>query len=120
MAYLPELFEQAAQLRPSSRAVIEDANQWTFAELNDEVSRIAAPFERACQGRHGRRSPAQLAEIRCHHARNLEGRQNRRSSELLAASSRSGFYHQGLRDVGAGFFAVLQSGACRDQASFWR
>src|SRR5215475_8361712 len=50
MAYLPELFERAAQLRASSRAIIEDANQWTFAELNDEVSRIAALLKERVNG----------------------------------------------------------------------
>ena len=50
MAYLPELFERAAKLRPSSRAIIEDANHWTFAELNDEVSRIAALLKERVKG----------------------------------------------------------------------
>jgi long-chain acyl-CoA synthetase len=50
MAYLPELFERAAKLRPSSQAVIEDANQWTFAELSDEVSRVAALLKERVKG----------------------------------------------------------------------
>jgi long-chain acyl-CoA synthetase len=50
MAYLPDVFERAAQLKPSSTAIIEEANRWTFAELSDEVNRIAAVLQQKVQG----------------------------------------------------------------------
>src|SRR6476620_194301 len=50
MAYLPELFERAARVRLSETAIIEDAQQWTFAELSDEVARIAAVLKRRVPG----------------------------------------------------------------------
>src|SRR5678816_3485565 len=50
MAYLPELFERAARVRLSETAIIEDAQRWTFAELSDEVARIAAVLKRRVPG----------------------------------------------------------------------
>jgi long-chain acyl-CoA synthetase len=41
MAYLPEVFEKAAKASASRIAVVEDAKYWTFAELSDEVNRLA-------------------------------------------------------------------------------
>jgi long-chain acyl-CoA synthetase len=50
MPYLPELFERAAKSRPSKIAVIEDTNRSTFAELSDEVNRIAAMLRKRVKG----------------------------------------------------------------------
>src|SRR6478672_905782 len=50
MAYLPELFERAARVRLSETAIIEDAQRWTFAELSDEVARIAALLKERVPG----------------------------------------------------------------------
>jgi long-chain acyl-CoA synthetase len=41
MSFLPEVFERVAATYPSSVSIIEETNRWTFAELADEVSRIA-------------------------------------------------------------------------------
>src|SRR5437867_1150398 len=50
VAYLPELFERAAELRPSNIAIIEETNRWTFAELLDEVNRIATVLKEQVKG----------------------------------------------------------------------
>src|SRR5262245_52293563 len=50
MAYLPELFERAAQSRPSDIAVIEDTNRWTFEELSREVTRMAGVLKERIKG----------------------------------------------------------------------
>src|SRR5215471_19282474 len=50
MAYLPERFEHAARLHPSKTAVVEDTKRWTFAELSDEVNRIAAVIKEKVKG----------------------------------------------------------------------
>lgn len=50
MPYLPEAFEQAAKSNGSRIAVIEDANRWTFAELSDEVNRIATTLTQQVKG----------------------------------------------------------------------
>ena len=50
MPYLPELFERAAQAKPSNVAVIEDTNRWTFHELALEVNRIAAVLKERVKG----------------------------------------------------------------------
>jgi long-chain acyl-CoA synthetase len=50
MSYLPELFEKAARENPSGPAVIEDANQWTFAELAEDVNRIASVLKERVPG----------------------------------------------------------------------
>ncbi|HLH31741.1 MAG TPA: class I adenylate-forming enzyme family protein, partial [Terriglobia bacterium] len=50
MAYLPELFEHAAKSNPSTTAVIEETKRWTYAELSDEVNRIAAVIRERIKG----------------------------------------------------------------------
>jgi long-chain acyl-CoA synthetase len=50
MAYLPEVFQRAAEANPSSTAVIEENNRWTFAELSNEVNRIAAVIKQQVKG----------------------------------------------------------------------
>src|SRR5215471_7555603 len=50
MAYLPERFEHAAGSHPSKTAVVEDTTRWTFAELSDEVNRIAATLKEQVRG----------------------------------------------------------------------
>src|SRR5438128_12679095 len=50
MAYLPQLFERAAEPRLANIAVVEDANRWTFAELVDEVNRTAAVLKERIKG----------------------------------------------------------------------
>jgi long-chain acyl-CoA synthetase len=50
MAYLPEVFERAAKSNSSKVAVVEDTNRWTFAELADEVNRIAATLTQKVKG----------------------------------------------------------------------
>jgi len=50
MAYLPDLFEQAAQSRPSSVAVIEDTSRCTFKKLSTDVARIAAVLKARVEG----------------------------------------------------------------------
>src|SRR5215468_7175025 len=50
MAYLPERFEHAAGSHPSKTAVVEDTTRWTFAELSDEVNRIAAVVKEKVKG----------------------------------------------------------------------
>ena len=50
MAYLPDLFERAAELRPSSPAVIEDTGRCTFGELRNEVSQLANLLKERVKG----------------------------------------------------------------------
>jgi long-chain acyl-CoA synthetase len=50
MAYLPERFEHAARSHSSRTAVVEDTKHWTFAELSDEVNRIAAVVKEKVKG----------------------------------------------------------------------
>src|SRR5579863_265207 len=50
MAYLPEIFERVAKSNPSATAVVEDTKRWTFAELSDEVNRIAASIREKIKG----------------------------------------------------------------------
>lgn len=50
MAYLSEAFERIAASKASSVAVIEEASRWTFAELSDESSRIAALIKERVKG----------------------------------------------------------------------
>jgi long-chain acyl-CoA synthetase len=50
MPYLSELFERVAESKPSNVAVIEDSSRWTFAELADEVNRIAAVVQKQIKG----------------------------------------------------------------------
>ena len=50
MSYLPEIFDRAVQNNSSRLAVIEDTNRWTFAELSDEVNRIAALLQETVKG----------------------------------------------------------------------
>src|SRR5690348_5525697 len=50
MAYLPEVFDLAAKSNGSSDAVIEEKNRWTFAELADDVNRIAATLKERVKG----------------------------------------------------------------------
>lgn len=50
MAYLPEVFERVAKSNPSATAVVEDTKRWTFAELSDEVNRIAATIQEQVKG----------------------------------------------------------------------
>lgn len=50
MAYLPEVFERAVTSNQSSVAVIEERNRWTFAELSDEVNRIAGVLKERVKG----------------------------------------------------------------------
>src|SRR5438132_12355817 len=42
MSYLPQIFDRAVADNSSRLAVVEDNNRWTFAELSDEVDRVAA------------------------------------------------------------------------------
>ena len=50
MAYLPERFEHAAGSHPSKTALVEDTTRWTFAELSDDVNRIAAVVKEKVKG----------------------------------------------------------------------
>ena len=50
MAYLSEAFERVVASRASSVAVIEEASRWTFADLSDESSRIAALIKQKVKG----------------------------------------------------------------------
>src|SRR5499425_2261903 len=50
MAYLPEVFDLAAKSYQSSDAVVEEKSRWTFAELSDEVKRIAAVLKARIEG----------------------------------------------------------------------
>ena len=52
MAYLPDLFERAAKTRPTDLAVIEETKRTTFAELADEVNRIAATLKERVKGQN--------------------------------------------------------------------
>src|SRR5205085_663445 len=48
--YLPEVFESAVKSNPSSSALIEETNRWTFAELSDEANRIATVLKERVKG----------------------------------------------------------------------
>jgi long-chain acyl-CoA synthetase len=50
MAYLPELFEAIAKAKSASVAVIEDARQWTFEQLIDDINRIASVLKERVTG----------------------------------------------------------------------
>jgi long-chain acyl-CoA synthetase len=50
MPYLPEVFDRAAAANRSSVALIEDSNRWTFAELSEEVNRIAGLLQQKVKG----------------------------------------------------------------------
>ena len=50
MAWLPEVFDKAANANRSRVALVEEANQWTFGELADEVDRIAATLREKVSG----------------------------------------------------------------------
>src|SRR5215470_17378949 len=50
MAYLPEVFDLAVKSYWSSDAVIEEKDRWTFAELADEVNRIAVLLKEKVKG----------------------------------------------------------------------
>jgi long-chain acyl-CoA synthetase len=50
MSYVPEVFERVTAARPSSDAIIEESNRWTFAELQEEVLRIAAVLKQKVPG----------------------------------------------------------------------
>ena len=50
MAYLPEVFDRAAEANRSRVALIEEANQWTFEKLSDEVNRVAAVLKEKVKG----------------------------------------------------------------------
>src|SRR4029453_10300126 len=50
MAYLPDLFEQAARSKPRNVAVVEDNDRWTFEDLSAEVTRIAAVLKERVKG----------------------------------------------------------------------
>jgi long-chain acyl-CoA synthetase len=50
MSYLPEIFDLAAADNSSRLAIVEDTNRWTFAELSDEVSRIAGLLQQTVKG----------------------------------------------------------------------
>jgi len=50
MAYLQEMFQRAAESNPSSIAVIEENNRWTFGELSNDVNRIEAIVKQQVKG----------------------------------------------------------------------
>src|SRR3954463_15894938 len=50
MSYLPEIFDRTAASNSARVALIEESNQWTFAELSDEVNRIAALLSEKVKG----------------------------------------------------------------------
>jgi long-chain acyl-CoA synthetase len=50
MAYLPEVFDLVVKSKGSSDAVVEEKNRWTFAELSDEVNRVAATLKERVKG----------------------------------------------------------------------
>jgi len=50
MSYLPQIFDRAVADNSSRLAVVEDSNRWTFAELSDEVNRIAALLKETVPG----------------------------------------------------------------------
>ena len=50
MSFLPESFHRAAESNLSSVALIEDTKRWTFAELADEVNRIATILKERIKG----------------------------------------------------------------------
>src|SRR5215468_8533589 len=50
MPYLSELFERAVTSKPSNIAIIHDSDRWSFAQLADDVSRIAAVLKERVKG----------------------------------------------------------------------
>ena len=50
MAYLTEVFDRAVESNRSRVALIEESKQWTFAELSDEVNRLAAVMKEKVKG----------------------------------------------------------------------
>ena len=50
MSYLSELFERRATSKPSNIAIIHDTNRWSFAQLVDQVNRIAAALKERVKG----------------------------------------------------------------------
>src|SRR5437660_1383490 len=50
MRFLPEAFDRAAELNASRVALVEESNQWTFAELADQSDRIAAALTERVKG----------------------------------------------------------------------
>src|SRR4029434_3494313 len=50
MAYLRDLFEQAARSKPRNVAVVEDNDRWTFEDLSAEVTRIAGVLKDRVKG----------------------------------------------------------------------
>src|SRR5215831_2145861 len=50
MAYLPEIFDWIAKSNGASDAVVDEKNRWTFAELADDVNRIAAALKERVKG----------------------------------------------------------------------
>jgi acyl-CoA synthetase (AMP-forming)/AMP-acid ligase II len=50
MAWLSEVFDKAVSANRSSVALVEEANQWTFGVLANEVDRIAATVREKVKG----------------------------------------------------------------------
>src|SRR5579872_5197888 len=50
MTNLSEVFERAAEPNRSRVAVAEEAGQWTFGELSDEINRSAAVIRERVKG----------------------------------------------------------------------
>jgi long-chain acyl-CoA synthetase len=50
MAYLPEVFDRAAEANHSRVALIEENSRWTFAELSDQVNQIATLLKEKVKG----------------------------------------------------------------------
>ena len=50
MSYLPESFDRVAEANGSRMALIEESNRWSFAELSEEVNRIAAFLKEKVKG----------------------------------------------------------------------
>src|SRR5688572_16254507 len=50
MPWLPELFDKAVAANRSLVALVEEANQWTFVELADEIDRTAAMLREKVKG----------------------------------------------------------------------
>ena len=50
MAYLPEIFDRAAEANRARVALIEETDQWTFEKLLDEVDRVAAVLKEKVKG----------------------------------------------------------------------
>lgn len=50
MAYLPEVFDRAAEVNRTRVALIEETSQWTFERLSDEVDRVASVLKEKVKG----------------------------------------------------------------------